>query len=86
MKLTGKWTPEERVAGANAALRLALQDEYGRARELPEILPGIAIALKILNDPANEIAEYVGILQAILDTQGRLPCLCAKCRAGMQHN
>jgi len=44
--------------------------------------------LQILNGPANELVGYVKVSQALLDAASviKVPCLCDKCSAGMQHN
>lgn len=89
MKLTGKWTPEERIAVATAALLFAVEDaQTGRIRGLPEMFWCISRVLQILNGPASEIARSVGPSQALLDAGlvFKIPCLCSKCRAGLQHN
>ena len=89
MKLTGKWTPEERIAVATAALVFAIEDtQAGRIREIPEMYGCIARVLQILNGPANELVGYVKVSQALLDAASviKVPCLCDKCSAGTQHN
>jgi hypothetical protein len=66
MKLSGQWTPEERIYVAVVLLTGIQRDIYAGCYSVPG-RPNITSVQHLLTMPAEELGDYLEITQKLLD-------------------